>query len=96
MFLLNPKIYVIIDQFFPKIIQHHIRTRSPEQAARESLERYREMGLQTILRLPPEQQVENRQALEDAFASSIHQLDEFHAREEGKKQKEAQSNADIA
>jgi hypothetical protein len=94
--LLNPKIYLIIDQFFPKIVDYHIRTRSPEQAAREGLERYREMGYQIIGRLPPEQQEENRQALDTAFASSIHQLEEFHAREEGKKQEKAGSDIDSA
>jgi hypothetical protein len=91
-FMLNPKIYLIIDQFFPNIVDYHIRTRSPERAAREGLLRYREMGYQTIGRLPPDQQEENRQALDLAFAESIRQLEEFHAMEEGEKQKKAGSN----
>jgi hypothetical protein len=94
--VLNPKIYVIIDQFFPKIINHHIRTRSPKQAAREGLERYREIGYQTIKRLPLEQQEKNRQFLEAAFASSLRELEEFHGREEDKRQKEAGSNVDLS
>jgi hypothetical protein len=94
--LLNPKIYVIIDQFFPKIINHHIRTRSPEQTARDSLERYREMGYQTIRRLPSEQQEENRLVLEAAYVSSIRQLEEFHGQEERKEQKEAHTSADLS
>ena len=94
--MLNPKVFIIIDQFFPKIIDHHIRTRSPEREACEALERYREMGYLTINRLPPEQQELNRQILDDAFASCVRQLEEFHAREEGKKAKGSQSNVDLA
>jgi hypothetical protein len=94
--LLNPKIYVIIDQFFPNIVDHHIRNRSSEQEAREALLRYRDMGYQTIRRLPADQQEENRMILEEAFASSIQQLEEFHAREGGREGKGARSDVNVS
>jgi hypothetical protein len=94
--LLNPKIYLIVDQFFPRIIEHHIRNRSPEKAAMEALVRYRDMGYQTIRRLPLDQQEENRKLLEDAFSSSVRQLEEFHGREAGRERKGAPSDADVS
>jgi hypothetical protein len=94
--LLNPKIYLIVDQFFPQIIEHHFRNRSPEEAAKEALLRYREIGYQTIRRLPAEEQEENRVVLEEAYASSIKQLVEFHAREGGREGKGAQSDANAS
>jgi hypothetical protein len=94
--LLNPKIYLIVDQFFPLIIEHHIRNRSPEEATVKALVRYRDLGYQTIRRLPSDQQEENRKLLEEAFSSSVRQLEEFHGREAGREEKGAPSDADVS
>lgn len=94
--MLNPKIGLIITQFFPNIVYRHFRTRCPDIEARQGLERYRDMGYQTIRHLPPEQQEENREALEAAFSASLREIEEFHAREGGKEAKGARSDADVS
>ncbi len=94
--MLNPKIALIITQFFPNIVDRHIRTRCPEMEVRQGLERYRDMGYQTIQHLPPDQQEENREALDAAFSASLREIEEFHAREAGKGAKEASSDADVS
>jgi hypothetical protein len=94
--MLNPKIGLIITQFFPNIVDRHIRTRCPEMEVRNGLLRYRDMGYQTIRHLPPEEQEENREALESAFSASLREIEEFHAREEGKEAKGARSDADVS
>lgn len=78
---MNPKVTMIIEEFFPKIVDTHIRTRSPVDTTRKSLERYRAMGLQAIRNLPAESHEENRQALDLAYQAALKKLDEFHNRE---------------
>jgi hypothetical protein len=94
--MLNPKIGLIITQFFPNIVDRHIKTRCPEKEVRDGLLRYREMGYQTIRHLSPEQQEENREALESAFSASLREIEEFHAHEGGKEAKGAGSDADVS
>jgi hypothetical protein len=94
--MLNPKIGLIITQFFPNIVDRHIRTRCPDAEVRQGLERYRDIGYQTIRHLPPEQQEENREALDSAFSASLRQIEEFHAHEGGKEAKGARSDADVS
>ena len=78
---MNPKVRMIVEEFFPKIIETHIRTRSSVETARFSLDRYRTMGLQAVRNLPPEVQQENRDALDEAYRLAIERLEEFHSRE---------------
>lgn len=78
---MNPKVTIIIEEFFPKIVDTHIRTRSSVETTRKSLEQYRGMGLQAIRNLPAESQEENRQALDLAFQEAVQRLEEFHDRE---------------
>lgn len=78
---MNPKVRVIIEEFFPKIVDTHIRTRSSVETTRKSLERYRALGLQTVRNLPADSKEENRQALDLAYQAAIKRLDEFHSRE---------------
>lgn len=92
--MINPKVMVIIEQFFPNIIQHHIRTRSSLQSARDGLVRYRDLGYRTIERLSPDQQDENRKALDEAYTYSVKQLEGFHAREQAPVTEEVQSDTD--
>lgn len=77
----NPKVKIIIDEYFPRIIDIHIRTRSSVESTRQSLERYRAMGLQAVRNLSAEEQQQNSEALESAFAAAMTRLDEFHSRE---------------
>jgi len=78
---MNPKVRMIVEEFFPKIIETHIRTRSSIETAKLSLDRYRIMGLQAVRNLPPETQQENQDALDSAYRLAIERLLEFHARE---------------
>lgn len=78
---MNPKVRIIIEEFFPKIVETHIRTRSPVDATRKSLERYRAMGLQALRGLTKEAEEENLQALEQAYQAALKRIEEFHSRE---------------
>lgn len=78
---LNPKITLIIEQFFPQIVDRHISTRSSVQSTLEGLERYRTMGYQVIRNLRGEDREENRKALDDAYAAAVMRLKEFHEKE---------------
>ncbi len=78
---MNPKVRMIVEEFFPKIIETHIRTRSSIETAKFSLDRYRTMGLQAVRNLPPAVQQENQDALDEAYRLAIEKLEEFHARE---------------
>ncbi len=80
---LNPKITLIIEQFFPQIVDRHISTRSPVRSTLEGLERYRNMGYQVIRNLSGEDREENRKALDDAYAAAVGRLKEFHDQETG-------------
>ena len=80
---LNPKITLIIEQFFPQIVDRHISTRSPVRSTLEGLERYRNMGYQVIRNLSGEEREENRKALDDAYAAAVGRLKEFHDQETG-------------
>jgi hypothetical protein len=80
---LNPKIALIIEQFFPRIVDRHIRTRSSLQSALEGLDRYRTMGYQAIRNLPEEEREQNRKILDDAHAAAVRRLEEFHEHERG-------------
>jgi hypothetical protein len=79
--LTNPKVMLIIEEVFPRIIEAHIRNRFQPESTRAGLERYRTMGYQAIRNLPEEEMQENRDALEKAFADSIRKLEEFHSSE---------------
>ncbi len=78
---MNPKVRMIVEEFFPKIIETHIRTRSSIETATLSLDRYRTMGMQAVRNLPPEVQQENQDALDSAYRLAIERLLEFHASE---------------
>lgn len=78
---LNPKIWLIIEQFFPQIVDRHIRTRSSLGSALEGLDRYRTMGYQVIRNLPEEEREQNRKVLDDAYAAEVRRLEEFHEHE---------------
>ena len=78
---MNPKVKIIIEELFPKVIETHIRMRSSIEATKKSLDRYRTMGLQAIRNLPDETQLENRQALDSAYEAALKSLDEFHSQE---------------
>ncbi|MCU0632482.1 MAG: hypothetical protein MUC66_05865 [Methanolinea sp.] len=78
---MNPKVKIIIEEFFPKIVETHIRTRSSIETTQQSLDRYRTMGLQVIRNLPVDAQEEETNALDQAYKSAIARLDEFHSSE---------------
>lgn len=78
---MNPKVMMIVKEFFPKIVDTHIRTRSSVETTMKSLERYHSMGLQAIRNLPAESHEENRKALDLAFQAAVQRLEEFHSRE---------------
>ncbi|GEM_PF-1004198 len=78
---LNPKVSLIIEQYFSQIVDRHIRTRSSLQSAIEGLDRYRAMGNQTLLNFPEGEREENRKALDDGYAMAILRLKEFHEQE---------------
>lgn len=78
---MNPKVGIIIDEFFPKIVEHHIRTRSSVEATMKSLDRYRAMGLQVIRGLSAEAREEDSLALEQAYQAAVKRLQEFHSQE---------------
>lgn len=78
---MNPKVRIIVEEFFPKIIETHIRTRSSIETARVSLERYRTMGLQVIRNLPAGMKEEDQAFLEEAYRAAVARLEEFHGRE---------------
>lgn len=78
---MNPKVRIIVEEFFPKIIETHIRTRSSIETARVSLERYRTMGLQVIRNLPAGMKDEDLSILEEAYRAALGRLEEFHGRE---------------
>ena len=78
---LNPKVSLIIEQFFPQIVNRHILTRSSVQSALEGLDRYRSMGYQAIGHFPEGEREENRKALDEAFAAAVRRLNEFHDQE---------------
>ena len=78
---MNPKVGIIIDEFFPKIVEHHIRTRSSVEATMKSLDRYRAMGLQVALGLSAEAREEDSLALEQAYQAAVKRILEFHSQE---------------
>jgi len=78
---MNPKVRIIIEEFFPKIVEHHIRTRSSVEATMKSLERYRAMGLQVARGLSAEAREEDSLALEQAYQAAVKRLLEFHSQE---------------
>lgn len=78
---MNPKVRLIIEETFPKIIERHIRTRPTVESTRKSLDSYRKMGYNAVKNLSPEERKENEHALDTAYAASLQQLNEFHARE---------------
>ena len=78
---LNPKIMLIIEQFFPQIVDRHIRTRSSLQSALESLDRYRALGCQAIRNLSNEDREANMKVLDEAYHAAVRRLKEFHDQE---------------
>lgn len=75
---MNPKVRIIIEEFFPKIIETHIRMRSPVESTKKSLDRYRSIGLQAVRNLPEETRDENLQELDSAYHAALKRLEEFH------------------
>ncbi|MCQ8894056.1 MAG: hypothetical protein NQU46_05435 [Methanolinea sp.] len=78
---MNPKVRLIIEETFPKIIKRHIQTRSTIESTQKSLDSYRRMGYSAVKSLPPEEREFNEKALDTAYTASVQQLNEFHARE---------------
>ncbi len=78
---MNPKVRLIIEETFPKLIERHIRTRPTVEATQKSLDSYRKMGYAAVRNLSPEERDLNEKALDTAYAASMQQLHDFHARE---------------
>ncbi|MDH7509486.1 MAG: hypothetical protein QHH04_00385 [Methanolinea sp.] len=78
---MNPKVRLIIEETFPKIIERHIRTRPTVESTQKSLDSYLRMGYAAVKNLPPEERELNEKALDTAYTASMQHLHDFHARE---------------
>lgn len=73
----------MIEEFFPRSVDHPVRTRSSRNSAWDSLDRYPSRGYQAIPNFPEEERDENRIALNEAPAVAVWRFQEFHDAEEG-------------
>jgi hypothetical protein len=80
---MNPKVRLIIEETFPRIIERHVRTRPPVESTKKSLDSYRKMGYDAVKNLSPEERDLNERALDSAYAACVQELVDFHARERG-------------
>ncbi len=78
---MNPKVKMIIEETFPRIVERHMKTRLSIESTERSLDSYRKMGHDAIRNLAPEERELNERALDTAYDASIQQIREFHARE---------------
>jgi len=78
---MNPKVKMIVEETFPRIVERHVRTRVAIESTERSLDSYRKMGHDAIRNLPPGERELNEKALDSAYNASGQQVHDFHARE---------------
>jgi len=77
---MNPKVRIIIEETFPKIVERHRRTRPAPGVTEKSLEMFWKMGYSAVRNLPPADREENERALDSAYTDAIQQVRDISAR----------------